>query len=520
MEKRILVAFLLSFVVLTAWSALNPPPKNIAKNSQVLVNKEFMVNESAVKTELTQAPIASEPALNEEISTLENDKIKVEFSNIGGTIKKIVIKQFNFSLPLTHIYTVSGFENSSFTLKQFSSNTAIYVLQNGNVRIEKAYTLSANDYTIKTSVQTDGVSNLNLGVYDIDASSLDNKIFQSPQKSLYEYSVGLVNQIVRKNNAIDFNIKENKNEIAEVTWVGYRNQYFCIVVKPDFKSEKYSVVVQDKRKLNIGLSPAKTNVSNYSATIYTGPQNLHVLGSYNQGFENIMVFSSWGILDIIAKAIYFFVHFLHGIFKSWGISIILLGVSLYTITYPLTAKSMSSMRKMQALQPKMKSLQEKYKTDPQRLNKEMMELYRENKVNPFGGCLPMLLQMPIFYGLYQVLWRSESFKGADFLWIKDLSEPDRLATLPFTLPILGNELNILPIAMAIIMFFQQKFTSKNMVVTDENQLMQQKMMLVLMPVMMGFIFYHFASGLSLYFTVFYALSTLTQWKMSKVVEVV
>ncbi len=132
MEKRILVAFLLSFIVLTAWSALNRPPKNIAKNSQVIANKEFTVNESAAKAEITQAPATSELVVNEEISTLENDKIKVEFSNIGGTIKKIVIKQFNFSLPLTHIYTVSGFENSNFILKQFSSNTATYVFQNGN----------------------------------------------------------------------------------------------------------------------------------------------------------------------------------------------------------------------------------------------------------------------------------------------------------------------------------------------------------------------------------------------------
>lgn len=130
----------------------------------------------------------------------------------------------------------------------------------------------------------------------------------------------------------------------------------------------------------------------------------------------------------------------------------------------------------------------------------------------------MLLQMPIFYGLYQVLWRSVDFKGANFFWIKDLSLPDRLATLPWALPFFGNEVNILPLLMAIIMFFQQKFTSKNMVITDENQLMQQKMMAVLMPVMMGFIFYHFASGLCLYFTTFYLLSTLTAWKMSKLAD--
>lgn len=516
MEKRILVAFLLSFVVLSAWSAINPPPKPVLNSTQIVGNKELAISQPS-----SPAPApAQQLSFKEENVTIENDKIKVEFSNVGGTIKKIIIKQFNFSLPLTNVYTVAGYDRAKFTLVQNLKNEVSYVLQSGNVRIEKKYTLSNNDYIVKTSVQTEGLSNLDISVYKVDSALIDDKILKSPQRSLFEYSLGLMNQIIRKDHAVEFNEKDNKTQNAEVTWVGYRNQYFCMVVKPDFKTEKFAVASEDKKNLNIKITPVATNASTYAATIYTGPQNLNILGSYSQGFENIMVFSRYGILEFFAKVIYFFIHFLHGILKSWGFSIILLGVTLYGLTYPLTAKSMLSMRRMQALQPKMKSLQEKYKNDPQRLNKEMMELYRENKVNPFGGCLPMLIQMPIFYGLYQVLWRSESFKGADFLWIKDLSEPDRLAILPVTLPFLGNELNILPIAMAITMFFQQKFTSKNMVVTDENQLMQQKMMLVMMPVMMGFIFYHFASGLSLYFTVFYTLSTLTQWKMSKVVEVV
>jgi len=522
MEKRLLIAFLLSFIVLTSWSYLNPPPKPIEKTTQAITNKELVSIEPEEQATFSPETVPQAVNSKEDITVLENDKIKVEFTNVGGTIKKIIIKQFNFSLPVTKIYTVAGFEETAFVLKQNLNNELVYVAQKGNARVEKKYSLSQNDYIIKTSVQTEGLSNLDIGVYKVDAASVDSKTLQSPQRALFEYSIGLSNRIIRKDHAVEFNAKENKSEVAEVTWVGFRNQYFCMIVKPEFKTQKFVINVEDKKNLDIKISPINTNTNNYAAVIYTGPQSLNILGSYSQGFENIMVFSGWGILDIIAKIIYFFLHFIYGIFHSWGVSIILLGISLYVLTYPLTAKSMSSMRKMQEIQPKMKSLQEKHKKDPQRLNKEMMELYKENKVNPFGGCLPMILQMPIFYGLYQVLWRSENFKGATFLWIKDLSEPDRLATMPFTIPFIGNEFNILPILMAIIMFFQQKFTSRNMVITDETQLMQQKMMLFLMPVMMGFIFYHFASGLCLYFTVFYLLSTLTQWKMSKVnkVEVV
>ncbi len=517
MEKRIILAFVLSFIVLWAWSTLNPPPRKMASSySQVLVSKDNTIESDIIST--ARAAESSQATLVENLRILENDKIKVELSNIGGSIKSIVIKEFNTSLPITNILSVADAAKKEFTVEKNTKNKIIYSFQNGKEKIIKTYSLSNQDYLIDVNVQTEGLSNLEFGAYQVNSSSLDKKIFQSPEKSLFEYSIGLFNQVIRKDNAIDFAAKENKNQLGEVSWVGYRDRYFCFVLKPKFKIEKFSVVAQDPKNLFINVFSSEKLLNNYDATIYIGPQKINVLAAYNQGFENIMVFSNWGILDIFAKMIYFFVHFLYGILKSWGFAILVLGFSLYVVTYPLTAKSMASMRKMQALQPKMKSLQEKYKNDPQRLNQEMMELYRENKVNPFGGCLPMLLQMPIFYGLYQVLWRSVDFKGASFFWIKDLSLPDRLATLPWALPFFGNEVNILPLLMAIIMFFQQKFTSKNMVITDENQLMQQKMMAVLMPVMMGFIFYHFASGLCLYFTTFYLLSTLTAWKMSKLTD--
>jgi len=171
---------------------------------------------------------------------------------------------------------------------------------------------------------------------------------------------------------------------------------------------------------------------------------------------------------------------------------------------------------MQGLQPKMTEIREKHKNNPQKMNQEIMELYKKHNVNPFGGCLPMLLQMPIFIGLYQVLWRSVEFKGAEFLWIKDLSAPDRLFLFPFNLPIIGNEFNLLPIIMIFVMFIQQKLSSKNMAISDPQQLAQQKMMMFFFPLFLGFIFYKFASGLTLYFTMFYLFSTYTQWKISRV----
>jgi len=212
---------------------------------------------------------------------------------------------------------------------------------------------------------------------------------------------------------------------------------------------------------------------------------------------------------------YDLMHLLHKVIKNWGLCIILTAVLLYLAMYPLTIKSLVSMKKMQALQPQIAKIRDQNKNNPQKLQQETMELYKVNKINPLGGCLPVFLQMPFFIGIYQVLWRTVSFKGATFLWIKDLSEPDRLLRLPVVFPIVGQNINILPLIMVVIMFFQQKITNKNMVVSDPMQESQQKMMLIVFPVMLGFMFYNIASGLSLYFIVFYVLSTLTQLKMSK-----
>jgi YidC/Oxa1 family membrane protein insertase len=154
------------------------------------------------------------------------------------------------------------------------------------------------------------------------------------------------------------------------------------------------------------------------------------------------------------------------------------------------------------------------------MNQEVMNLYKENSINPFGGCLPFILQMPVFIALYQALWRSVIFQGQGFLWIKDLALPDRLFILPNNLPIIGNEINVLPLLMMVAMFFQQKLSTKNMAVSDPSQAMQQKMMAWFFPIFLGVLFYKFASGLNLYFTVFYTLSTLTQLRMSKMNVVV
>jgi YidC/Oxa1 family membrane protein insertase len=170
------------------------------------------------------------------------------------------------------------------------------------------------------------------------------------------------------------------------------------------------------------------------------------------------------------------------------------------------------MKEMQHIQPQVEQLRVLYKDNPQRLNKEIMELYRQHKVNPLGGCLPMVLQIPIFFALYQVLSRSIALKGADFLWIKDLSEPDRLLKFPVELPLIGQYFNLLPVLMAVGMFIQQKSSMGKM---SGSSAEQQKMMLIVMPIMFGFIFYNMPAGLVLYWFVNSALASAYQLRLAK-----
>ena len=532
MEKRLLAAFLLSFCVLYLWfGASVRKPIHPAEYSQTYENKYVTDYSSTVDfSKANSAKPAAETKPIENIDTLSSAKFVVLFSNVGGTIKNILLKDSNFSLPVAQIINLKGYENVEFSLEYLDAGKIVYVFNSPEIKISKIYTVSSDEYILKSTVQilnkmSNERRNIEMGAMQLDMSILDNAKNNSAllgrQKSLYEYSINLIepNKFERKGNAYVFSAKETKKGVGKVKWMGFRDQYFCLLIEPLFETGQYNLNDINDKKLEMSLTPGMNSIASggeieMSCRIFFGPQNLTLLKKYDADFEKIMAFSGFALVDGIAKFIYFSLFFLNKIIPNWGVCIILLGIFIYLLTYPLTLTMMSSMKKMQALQPQIAALKEKNKNNPQKMNKEMMELYKEYKINPLGGCLPFLLQMPIFIGLYQVLWRSVFLKGANFLWIKDLSEPDRLFILPFV--ILGTkELNILPILLIGIVFLQQRLSSKNTVIADPAQASQQKIMGIFMPVFMGMIFYKMASGLNLYFVVFYALSAWTQWKIAK-----
>jgi YidC/Oxa1 family membrane protein insertase len=184
---------------------------------------------------------------------------------------------------------------------------------------------------------------------------------------------------------------------------------------------------------------------------------------------------------------------------------------------PLTAKSLKSMKDLQKLQPKIQKIRQMHEKNPQKMNQEMQTLYRMHKVNPIGGCLPMVLQMPIFVALYQTLVRSIELRGAEFPWIRDLSAPDAFWRLPWGIPLIGNAINLLPLLMIAAMVWQQKLSSKASLATTSAPTSQdpQKMMATVMPIVFGLLFYNLPAGLVLYWLTNTIIMSTYQFQMMR-----
>ena len=529
MEQRTLLAIILSLIVLFLYNSLfistSYKPNSSTKTSQEIDNKEVKkISWVAQKT----TPDKNFKRVNEKRLLLESPVILAEFSNIGGNLEKVFLKEFNYSPPLTNLVSIPEFDKKEFLVKEQTQKNILLLYEDEKYKIEKRFTL-LNNYLISSEIKVSGnlkiseMDNFIIRNYKIEFSRMDNDRYLNgklnPEDSLLEYSLATIQGVFRKNNAHTYSPKERKEKEESIKWVGFRNRYFCVIVKPEYEMSGYTIGILNEHQLEItsrikNLAFQNDESQTFESKIFVGPQDLNLLKKYKMQFEEIMDF---GWTDAIAKGILRGLNLIHQVIPNWGMCIIILSLVIYGITYPLTLKSMSSMKKMQALQPEIKKIQEQNKNNLDKLNKETMELYKKHRMNPFGGCLPMFLQLPIFMALYQVLWRSFTLKGKGFLWIKDLSEPDRLFILPHSFPVLGNEINILPFFVVTALFFQQRVSMKSATFTnDPHQIAQQKMMTTLFPVMIGFFFYKIASGLSLYFSTFYFLSTFTQWKMSKV----
>ncbi|MCX5706612.1 MAG: membrane protein insertase YidC, partial [Candidatus Omnitrophica bacterium] len=441
------------------------------------------------------------------IFNYQNDELEIEFIEPLAAIKAVKFKSYqNYSLPLKYALFLN---DPSLTFKKESStaDSVTFVSLDSLKRISKSFTFHKSNYTIDLEIKIKNLSNTPLTINPALILAVLDFSGKNPQ-ARYQ---GLI--VATEEKTQHLGIQKNQ-QFINLKFLSFRDQYFCGLIEPEANNFSGFVRKLNNQESEIGLNLPDTVILpgqqiGHLFRLYVGPQDVKMLNNIKPSWATVI---HYGTFDIISQVLLQVLGFLYRIVHNWGLAIILLSILVYFLLYPLSLKQMRSMKEMQALQPHIEELRKLYKDNPQRLNKETMELYRQHKVNPLGGCLPLILQMPIFFALYNALIRSVVLKGAKFLWIKDLSGPDKLFTLPNSLPFLGNEINILPIIMAIGMFIQQKTST---VATSGASAEQQKMMLILMPVMFGAIFYHMPAGLVLYWLVNSILMLVFQLRMKQ-----
>ena len=315
------------------------------------------------------------------------------------------------------------------------------------------------------------------------------------------------------------NLKKGKTrEPVMSRWTAVKSQYFTMLltastnavavnyatvnlpVPPDWKGKQPPQGVTAWMDVPATTATDGGPAATWAFRYYAGPKEYDRLAVLGQNQDEVMDFGSWMDMysGVFGMVLFKSLALIYKVIPNFGIAIILVTILLKIIFWPIQAKSIRSMKQMQKFQPQLAKLKEKYKDDAQRLNQETMKLYKEHKINPFAGCLPMFVQLPVLIGFYKVLSNSIELRGAHFLWIKDLSQPDTVATIA------GFPLNPLPLVMVGTMIWQQKITPQ----TGDQQ--QQKMMMF-MPLMMLFFFYRTSSGLTLYWTMQQALSIAQQY---------
>jgi len=305
--------------------------------------------------------------------------------------------------------------------------------------------------------------------------------------------------------------REVEVQTATTSWVAARSKYFTAILIPEtpiseFKSERYQTTGADEHSekiFNFELRDSfdrRVDVGSSNFRVYVGPLDFEVLQTYGLYFEEMM---NWGWFGIIGKGALWVFKAIYGVIPNYGIVLIIFSILVKLLLHPLTKKQFASTQNMQQAQPQVAALKEKYKDDPKRLNEETMKLYKELGINPLGGCLPLLIQMPILIAMFNLFrttieLRGAAFKGLEF-WIADLSLPDTVGTIA------GININLLPVIMSGTMILQQKLMAP-----ANNANPQMKNMPYIMTAVFFFMFYTFPSGLNLYYTLFNLMSIAQQ----------
>jgi YidC/Oxa1 family membrane protein insertase len=554
-QKRLLLAVLLSVVVLVGYQFFfvtpppDPGPAQTTRESRETVpspdeTRPAVSDYTPAAGNLPGVKDQSEPThfrtisvstplydivISEHLAAVTSQLLKQYKSSNGSSTdqKQMVDPRLSTGTLITTTRggIIEGLENAVFTADTDSTNlnltqgsqtlTFSWTSPRG-VTVRKIYTFQADSYLIDCDIKIQNGSDMPVtdalvistpGIYDDETKKRSRFAFEGP--------VAFINDEFLSIKPKD--IQDQDTFTGNIGWTGYTDRYFLTAVLPDAKGEgflklRYENDLAESRLVwqMDRIDPGQQG--EYPFTYYLGPKSHKVLSQYDNSLKKAINF---GFFDILAKPLLITMNFIHDIIPNYGVAIILLTVLIKLIFWPLGTKSYKSMNEMKKVQPLMMKIREKYKDDKQRMNQEIMGLYKTYKVNPASGCLPLLVQMPIFFALYRMLYQAIELRHAPFVgWIKDLSGPDRLFHFDFAIPLMEAPYGIpvLTLIMGASFLLQQKMTP------TAGDPMQAKMMM-LMPIFMTVLFINFPSGLVLYMLVNNIISMgqqyYTQKKFSK-----
>ncbi|MCC7517765.1 MAG: membrane protein insertase YidC [Verrucomicrobiae bacterium] len=510
-----------------------PPSTNqVAAAASVASGETFAPPASAAAS---LAPAFTNAAPSRKTILVENEVLSAEMLSDGGGIGRITLKKFSQSgipedpmrvilnaespLPVLSVAVGDADFRAAYEARAVADGASFVFRSASGLRIAKEFRLG-KDYLFDAAVTL-----TNEGKTPLKGQSLRIGVglaSSGPVKAGLPYVAATAFSGAKARHEVlaalqKFVAKQHRPwELAQpIEWGAVRNQYFAVIVTPPapfaaFSAEPHALAEPPPpgEKPAEGVLAAMASApfdlaagasTNLAFRVYAGPKEYRRLAALGQRQDQVL---DLGMFEIISRALLWLMDIFHGVFRNWGVAIIGVTVVIKILFWPLTAISTRSMKQMQALAPKISALKEKHKDDAKKMNEEMMKLYRDYKVNPMAGCLPMLIQIPIFFAFYNLLRASIELRGAPFLWIHDLSAADTIAHLPG----LDFPVNLMPLIMAVTMIWQTKMTPQT-----PNADPSMKMMMWMMPAMFLFFCYSFSSGLSLYWTVQNLLTILQTW---------
>ncbi len=508
----------------------------VAESEAIVANPQDSVALASAKLQLGAfAYSANLPSASDTFTTIENELLRLKVNNRGGYISEALLKQFKRydSVP---VYLIKDGKNASFNINFGTTGNRILntkdlffeptVTKNGENTVlsmrlkvsetkflEYRYELKPNEYMLDFTIRSQGLQQ----VFNSSQSiNLDWKLQATRQAKSAAYENRYTEIIYEYDGDKDDYVGQGEfaeEEEENVSWIAFKQHFFTSVLLTDtpFKTASFEskniagnteeadkdIKVTREFAASVPLD-LKGGELNYAMNWYYGPTDYKILNSYDRNLDEIVPLG-WGIFGIINKYLFIpFFGFLSG-FLPYGIAIIVMTIIVRIILSPVTYKSYLSQAKMKVLRPEITEINEKYKDNAMKKQQETMALYSKAGVNPMSGCLPALMQIPVFYALFNFFPSAFQLRQKSFLWASDLSSYDTIAQLPFEIPFYGDHISLFPILASVAIFIYMTMTTGQTVQTQQPGMPNMKFIMYLSPLMMLFFFNNYASGLSLYY---------------------